>query len=180
MTRYRAFTAQFVLTAAFLLPAPAPTFGQQPVASFYYDARGNVTRQEQDTNGDGKMDRWTFYNQQGQVERVEQDLNFDGKADSMVFYQTGRPVRQAVASKNDGQIDTWLVYNSAGEVERRGQDPNRTGQPTVWVFYRNGSPVRSEEAIGASAKANRTVHFQDGQISRVDEDTNGENGKCCM
>ena len=39
---------------------------EQPV-EVLYDDRGHVTRQEQDTNGDGKMDRWTYYNPQGQV-----------------------------------------------------------------------------------------------------------------
>src|SRR5512134_2990744 len=97
-------TAKLLLIAVLLLQSSTPTFGQQPIASFYYDERGNVIRQEQDSNGDGKMDRWTYYNKQGQVERVEQDLNFDGKADNVAFYEAGRPVRQEVASKNDGQI----------------------------------------------------------------------------
>ena len=54
-------------------------------------------RQEQDTNGDGKMDRWTYYNAQGQIERVEQDMNFDGKPDVTVYYESARPSRQEVA-----------------------------------------------------------------------------------
>ena len=44
------------LTTLLLLTAVAPGYAQQPVASFYYDERGSVTRQEQDTNRDGKMD----------------------------------------------------------------------------------------------------------------------------
>jgi len=44
------------LTTLLLLAAVAPGYSQQPVASFYYDERGSVTRQEQDTNRDGKMD----------------------------------------------------------------------------------------------------------------------------
>ena len=31
--------------------------GQIPVARFFYDENGNVSHQERDTNGDGKMDR---------------------------------------------------------------------------------------------------------------------------
>ena len=49
----------FCLATLLLLAAATPGYSQQPVASFYYDERGSVTRQEQDTNGDGKMDRWT-------------------------------------------------------------------------------------------------------------------------
>src|SRR5262245_48131343 len=54
--------------------------GAQPVASFYYDERGNIVSQARDTNSDGKMDRWIYYNPQGQIERIEEDVNFDGKA----------------------------------------------------------------------------------------------------
>ncbi len=32
---------------------------QNPVARFFYDEKGNVSRQERDTNNDGKMDSWT-------------------------------------------------------------------------------------------------------------------------
>src|SRR5918911_1040737 len=78
-------------------------YAQQPAASFYYDDKGHVIRQGRDTNGDGKMDRWTHYNQQGQIERIEQDVNFDGQPDIFVHYESGKPRRQEVASKNDGQ-----------------------------------------------------------------------------
>jgi len=126
MMRYLATAAKLILIAVLMLQSPSLTYGQLPIASFFYDERGTIVRQEQDTNGDGKMDRWTYYNKQGQVERVEQDLNFDGKADSIVYYEAGRPVRQEVASKNDGQIDTWYFYGANGEIERRGQDRKST------------------------------------------------------
>jgi hypothetical protein len=121
------------LTTLLLLTAATPGYSQQPVASFYYDERGSVTRQEQDTNRDGKMDRWIYYDSNGQMQRVEQDVNFDGKPDTIVYYESGRPVRQEVASKNDGQIDTWLYLNSKGEVERKGQDTNHAGQPCGYI-----------------------------------------------
>ena len=58
---------------------------QQPIASFYYDDQGKVVRQERDTNGDGKMDRWTHYDAEGRMERAEHDVNLDGKPDVFVF-----------------------------------------------------------------------------------------------
>src|SRR4029077_2003534 len=60
--------AFFFVSAVLLTPNTATS--QSPVASFSYDERGNVVRQERDTNGDGKMDRWTYYDRQGQIERV--------------------------------------------------------------------------------------------------------------
>src|ERR1700752_3045476 len=122
MPRYCIHIAFFLTAVAGLVPLDRGAFGQQPVASFYYDNRGNVTRQERDTNGDGKMDRWTYYNRQGQIERVEQDVNFDGKPDVFVYYEGGVAKRQEIASKNDGQIDTWIYLTASGEIERRGED----------------------------------------------------------
>ena len=75
-------SAALLFAALLLLALAAWSYGQQPVASFYYDESGHVIRQEQDTNGDGKMDRWIYYNLQGQTERLEQDVNFDGKVNS--------------------------------------------------------------------------------------------------
>ena len=106
---------------------PCPVHSQQPVAArLIYDDQGiNVVRQERDTNGDGRMDQWTYYNRQGQIERVEQDVNFDGKPDLFAYYEAGKLARQELASKNDGQIDTWLIFDARGELERKGQDLNR-------------------------------------------------------
>ena len=91
MKRSAKITAGLRVAALALLLTPTLLFSQQPVASFHYDERGNVVRQEQDTNGDGKMDRWTHYDQKGQIERVEQDLNYDGRAIDRLFRirQTG-------------------------------------------------------------------------------------------
>src|SRR5262249_17391674 len=67
--------ASFLVSSAFFLfLVLEPAVSQQPAASFFYDERGNVVRQERDTNGDGKMDRWTYYDRQGQIEKVEQDI----------------------------------------------------------------------------------------------------------
>src|SRR5262245_971678 len=172
MRRPTQSTAGYLLAMSFCIFIPLASQAQ-PVASFYYDERGNVIRQEQDTNGDGRMDRWTYYNAQGQTLRVEQDINFDGKPDIINYFEAGKPVRQESASKNDGQIDTWLFFDAKGEIERKGQDPNRIGQPTLWLYYQNGQAVRSEEDNQSNGKSRRVVYFTDGKISRIEEDTSG-------
>ena len=57
--QFASIVSGLLIAPVFLLHAMTLAYCQQPVASFYYDERGNVIRQEQDTNGDGKMDRWT-------------------------------------------------------------------------------------------------------------------------
>jgi hypothetical protein len=69
--RYFSKAAGFFFTTAFVSFNPLLSQAQQPVASFYYDERGSVVRQDQDTNGDGRMDRSIYYDRDGQTERVE-------------------------------------------------------------------------------------------------------------
>ncbi|NIO07737.1 MAG: hypothetical protein GTO40_06910, partial [Deltaproteobacteria bacterium] len=75
------------------------------MARFYYDENGNVTRQERDTNKDGKMDRWTLFNSDGEVEQVEQDENFDGKPDIRLAYEKGKLKLQEVSTGHNGKTD---------------------------------------------------------------------------
>ena len=60
MKRRFPMTAKFLFVTCIYCNEP-----RQPsaaaIASFYYDERGSVVRQEQDTNGDGKMDRRIIY-----------------------------------------------------------------------------------------------------------------------
>ena len=79
-------------------------YAQQPVASFYYDDGGHVTRQARDTNGDGKMDRWSHYNGQGQIERIEQDVNFDGNPDMLVIMRTASPAAKKWLAITTGEL----------------------------------------------------------------------------
>src|SRR6185369_12562187 len=81
------------LTTLLLLAAVAPGYSQQPVASFYYDERGSVTRQEQDTNRDGKMDRWIYYDSNGQIQRIEQDVIL-----------TANPIRPSTTNQEDRSV----------------------------------------------------------------------------
>ena len=98
---------------------------QKPVARFFYDEKGNVSRQERDTNNDGKMDRWTRFNSDGEIKRVEQDENFDGKPDISLYYERGKLKRQEVSTHHDGKIDVWYHYSTVGEVgtKRAGYQP---------------------------------------------------------
>jgi hypothetical protein len=114
MKRYLFYAASFLWLLRALLIASSPVDGQTVAASFFYDEQRNVIRQERDTNGDGRMDRWIHYNRQGQIERAEQDANFDGQPDILIYYEAGKPKRQEIATKNDGQIDLWVYLSDSG------------------------------------------------------------------
>jgi antitoxin component YwqK of YwqJK toxin-antitoxin module len=123
------------LILVFLAGAGLSTLaGAQVVARFFYDEKGNVTRQERDTNGDGKMDRWLFYGSEGQIERKEQDSNGDGKADVRVSYENNEPVRSEEDRNFDGRSDR-VTYFQGGKVGRVEEDTKGNGKMDSFSYF---------------------------------------------
>ena len=80
MKRQLIKVAPIILLFVLIISSADLLHAQQPVASFYYDDQGHVIRQARDTNGDGKMDRWSHYNGQGQIERHRTGCEFRRRA----------------------------------------------------------------------------------------------------
>ena len=171
--RYAKKTAGFSWAAFLLLLDPPSHTLSNPSRSFLYDERGRVVRQEQGTNGDGKMDRWTCLQCAGAYQTGRAGHQFRRQTRRNGLLQIRKTDTARDCQQNDSQIDTWYYLNAKGEIERKGQDPNRSGKPTLWVIYENGQPVRSEEDTKAGGRTNRTVFFKNGKINRIDEDTKG-------
>lgn len=171
--------------------------GQQPVARFFYNENGSISRQERDTNGDGKIDRWLFYDTEGKVERVEQDENFDGKPDLFLFYEEGKLKRQEVSTKRDGRIDRIVSlqdeklsrveedtngdgkmdcfsYFEGGQLAKKEVDRKHTGRIDLWGYYQNGELVRQEEDLNGDGRIDETLYFQGGELVRREDDTRGK------
>lgn len=55
------------------------------------DAAGTIVRAEEDTNGDGKVDKWETYDD-GQLAAVAFDEDFNGTPDRRLTYKDGRLV----------------------------------------------------------------------------------------
>ena len=63
------------------------------------DATGALVRAEEDTNGDGKVDKWETYDH-GELATVAFDEDFDGRPDRRLTYKDGRLV--LIESNADG------------------------------------------------------------------------------
>lgn len=77
------------------------------------DANGVILRRFLDTNGDNKVDQWSYYKGGLEVYR-DLDGNFNGKADQYRWFYTGGS-RWGVDRDEDGRIDQWR-FISAEEV----------------------------------------------------------------
>jgi thiol-disulfide isomerase/thioredoxin len=77
------------------------------------DHRGLTIRQFMDTNGDGKVDRWSYF-MNGQEVYRDIDTNLNGRPDEFRYYHTGGS-RWGVDKNEDGRVDEWKAI-SAEEV----------------------------------------------------------------
>lgn len=74
---------------------------------------GQPLRWFADTNGDNRLDRWSYYNAGVEVYR-ESDTDFNGTADEFRWLSTGG-LRWGIDANEDGVVDSWRMI-SAEEV----------------------------------------------------------------
>jgi hypothetical protein len=88
----------FLLTLAF------------PAKAFSEEEKAVPKEASSDTNKDGKPDTWQYFDAAGNVSKAEADTDFDGKIDQTAFYEGGKLVRVERDTDHDGKPDTWVKY----------------------------------------------------------------------
>lgn len=96
-----------------------------------------VVCREVDTNLDGIKDVVRQFNSKGEATKEQQDTNYDGKVDVWLAFDAGRLVEEDVDSNYDGRIDVWKSYSN-GQLSKIKRDRNKDGKPDVWEIYVKG------------------------------------------
>lgn len=81
------------------------------------DNRGLIIRRFIDSNGDGKVDRWSYF-MNGQEVYRDVDANLNGRPDEVRFYHTAGS-RFGVDVNEDGKVDEWKSISAeeaTGEI----------------------------------------------------------------
>jgi hypothetical protein len=144
----------------------------------YYDARtGALLRLEEDTDYDGRIDRWTRY-QAGAVAEVERDTDGDGRIDERQWYGSdGRMTRREVDRDGDGVCDASYLYADGALVEERYAG-KQGGEPERIVHYRGRRLVSTEEDVDHDGRMDTWTTFEVDadreRIARIERDTNGD------
>ena len=127
---------------------------------------------EDDTDGDGRTDRWSHY-RRGRLERDETDDNFDGKPDTWFFFEEGKIVRYEADSNFDGKIDMWTRY-SEGRPDCTRADTDFNGRPDVTYRHSAGVTVSADWVDQDSGKLWKRVSYRDGYVQEelIDTDRN--------
>ncbi|MGH7846570.1 MAG: hypothetical protein ACREQW_15565 [Candidatus Binatia bacterium] len=169
---------------------------------YYNPAKpGEIIRQEEDTNSDGRVDTWTSF-RDGKVARREADTNGDvtpdvffayekdmivreerdeygeGRPSYRAFYQNARIGRVERDTDRDGRVDQWIYYDTASAndlVLREETDLNADGAIDLWSYYEGGRLVRRDvSATGLEIMAQRETGLSlENLPSRIVKDDSG-------
>lgn len=93
-----------------------------------------LVRQDLDVTWDGKIDLWRYFGDDGQVTKEEWDTDYDGKVDEVRTFEAGVIVKSERDRNNDGKPDVVRFYKG-GVLERKEVDGNNDGQPDRWEYY---------------------------------------------
>jgi len=146
-----------------------------------------VVRQEEDTNGDGRVDAWStfkdgklvrrevdtrgngrpdtiYYYEKGQIAREERDESDQGRPSFRAVYQDGRLAKVEKDLDRDGKMDLWIYYDIAKDEEavlKEERDLNGDGVVDLWSYYEGGRLVRRDvSALGLDYLLKQEGHPQ--------------------
>jgi tetratricopeptide (TPR) repeat protein len=140
------------------------------IARYYFDdGREAPLLKEEDSSGDGKLDRWIAYHEgtrkevweEGRggglpnlhvvyaddarsVERIELDESQDGWPERLFIYRDGQLRSESRDTKGDGRYDEIEHFDDDGRLALREQDLDHDGVIDVRTTYRAGRIVRRE------------------------------------
>jgi hypothetical protein len=93
--------------------------GRFDEVAFFENAK--ITRREQDSNGDGRVDTWLYLDEGTAPTRAERDTNGDGRKDYWEYYVQGHVQRIGIDTDGDGVVDHW-DRNAAMEREEEEEE----------------------------------------------------------
>jgi hypothetical protein len=140
---------------------------------------GKVIAEEKDTDGDCRMDTWSYYGAtSGQLTRQARDSDFDGKPDLLVGFDAQRRIRSQELAGPSGRPDKKILLDTDGNEERQCIDSTGDGRFDLVVF-RDGSELRETWTVSASStgddpRADQRDIYEGGRRARVEIDTQGD------
>lgn len=132
-----------------------------------------------DVNADGIPDLWIYYNPQnsGEIVRQEEATQGDGRVDSWSYFKNGQLVRRDVDSKGQGRPDTVFYYDN-DKLAREERDETGNGTMTYRATFQNGRLAKVEKDSSGSGRADLWIFYDtssDGEVvTKEERDLNGD------
>ena len=124
--------------------------GQDDIRNLYReraDAPRLLVRKELDLNKDGKYDVISIFDDEGDLTREEMDSDYDGRFDWTDHYKDGVRVMSEYDTDYDGKPNVFKYYikNDDGAVvlDRKERDEDGDGKIDVWERFKDGQVIRT-------------------------------------
>jgi hypothetical protein len=107
-----------------------------------------------DQNNDGRIDVWEYHDGPfGTVTKIVEDTNFDGRPDRF-SYIAGGVLRRESDTNFDDRVDQIEEFDVDGDRTRTVRDTDHDGIADLLVLYRDGVPVYAQRAGAGAVVAN--------------------------
>lgn len=131
---------------------------------------GEIVRQEEDTNGDGRVDTWSAFHE-SKLARREVDTKGSGRPDTVYYYEDDKIAREERDESGDGRPSFRAVYQD-GRLARVEKDVNRDGKMDLWVTYDTEQTdevvVKEERDLNGDGGVDLWSYYEDGRLVRRD------------
>lgn len=131
---------------------------------------GEITRQEEASKGDGRVDTWSYF-KDGQLTRRDVDSKGLGRPDRVYYYDQDKIVREERDENGQGTM-TYRANYQNGRIAKAEKDSTGGGRPDFWVYYdssRDGEVVVKEERdLNGDGVADLWSYYENGRLVRRD------------
>src|SRR5688572_24142929 len=117
----------------------------------------------------------TYDERTGKLSQLAVDSSHDGKPNLTSYMDGTQFVRIEIDANEDGKIDRWEYYGVDQKLQRVGFSRANDGIADAWAFQaRDGSVQRIEVSTKRDGKTNRTEFYENGAMTRAEEDTDAD------
>ena len=137
----------------------------------YDKATGRLQLLKYDSNGDGKVDTWSYMDGP-RIVRIEIDKDGDGTVDRWEYYTPDQKIEKIGFSRaNDGKEDAWSYAGPDGSVVRIDVSAKRDGKVTRIERYEQNHLVAAEEDTDGDGSIDKWETYDGARLASVAFDT---------
>ena len=137
----------------------------------YDKTTGKLTLLKYDSDGDGKIDMWSYMDG-ARVVRVEIDKNEDGLIERWEYYDASQKLEKVGTSRaQNGKVDAWSYPGADGSIERIDVSTRQDGKITRVEHYKKEVLVSVEEDGDGDGRMDKWETYDGNRLASVAFDT---------
>lgn len=136
---------------------------------------GEIIRQEEAANGDGKVNSWSYFNE-GMLVRREVDTKGNGRPEIVYYYENDKLIREERDEYGDGRASFRAIFQN-GRLARAEKDLDRDGRMDLWIYYDTSKEtevvLKEERDLNGDGGVDLWSYYEAGRLVRRDVSSAG-------